>query len=82
MVLKWKDKKSGSKQKPKVCVDYNDAIGGDDIYDQYFVTYSTKKKKTEDLLPLVTFDSFQLICNTQETWWHIKTLTVPYEIIQ
>jgi hypothetical protein len=30
-------KKYGLKQKPKVCTDYNDAMGGVDLSDQYLV---------------------------------------------
>jgi hypothetical protein len=30
-----RDKKCGMKKKPKVCIDYNDAMGRVDISDQY-----------------------------------------------
>jgi hypothetical protein len=60
------DKKGGSKQKPKVCIDYNDAMGGVDLSDQYLVAYSTTRKRLKKycqkifshLLDLTVFNSF------------------------
>jgi hypothetical protein len=51
------------------------------------IWYNKKKaEEISDLLPLVRFDSFQLICNIQEIWWHINTLQLRHnlhvEIIQ
>jgi hypothetical protein len=61
-----RDKKGGSKQKPKVCIDYNDAMGGVDLSDQYLVAYSTTRKRLKKyyqkifrhLLDLTVFNSF------------------------
>jgi hypothetical protein len=39
------DKKGGKKQKPKVYIDYNDAMGSVDLSDQYIVTYSMTRKR-------------------------------------
>jgi hypothetical protein len=39
------DKNGGEKEKPKVCFDYNDAMGSVDLSDQYIVTYSTTRKR-------------------------------------
>jgi hypothetical protein len=70
-------KKGRAKQKPKMCFDYSDAMGGADISDQYLVMYSMRRwlKKCQKIFCQF---SFQLICNTQETWWHINALTVSY----
>jgi hypothetical protein len=61
-----RDKKGGDQQKPKVCIDYNDAMGGVDLSDQYIVTYSTTRKRMKKyfqkifchLLDLTVFNSF------------------------
>jgi hypothetical protein len=70
------DKKCGLKQKPKVCIAYNDAmeelIHLITICD---VQYNEKKaEEISDLPPLLRFYSFQLISNTQEAWCP----SVPY----
>jgi hypothetical protein len=48
--------------------------------------YSVMRKENEeillDLLPLVRFDSFQLICNEQEARWHINNPQFHMEITQ
>jgi hypothetical protein len=47
------------------------------------VQYNEKKaEEISDLLPLVTFYSFKLIYNIQETWWHVNILQLCIEIIQ
>jgi hypothetical protein len=64
-----RDKKGGEKQKLKVSINYNDAMGGADLSDQYIVTYSTTRKRIKkyyqktfhqllDLLDLMVFNSF------------------------
>jgi hypothetical protein len=58
--------KGRSKQKLKVCIDYNDAMGGVDLFVQYFVMYSTMGKRLKKyyqkifchLLDLTVFNSF------------------------
>lgn len=61
-----KDRKGGTKLKPQVSIDYNDAMGGVDLSDQYMITYSTARKRMKKyyqkifrhLLDLCVFNSF------------------------
>jgi hypothetical protein len=66
--------------------DYNDTMGGVDIPDHYLVTYSITRKRLkkyhQKIFCRIRFDSFQIICNIQETWWHTMHLQFCIEIIQ
>ena len=60
------DRKGGMKSKPKVCTEYNDAMGGVDLSDQYMVSYSSARKRMKKyyqkifrhLLDLTVFNSY------------------------
>ena len=56
----------GTKDKPIVCVEYNDAMGGVDLSDQYVISYSTTRKRLKKyyhkifrhLLDIAVFNSY------------------------